>query len=236
LRNTLFPNNSEFCIGNGFIQGNDNTVQDGSNIISMGNGNTSIGHNSVAIGSQLKSNQWQTVIGKYNKEVAGPSRIMSSFDPSEVYSSGDVVFYATNNAYYEYTAPQSSSGVWDPSKWTETHPEEDKALFIIGNGYSETDGRNWLDESNIHRSNAMEVYADGTVRAHDFISDNALDLDGQNGVTVTEDLVNSKLVISLDQETADIITFLKSKPSQGTYGIQSNNGVLSWVAIGTGVI
>jgi hypothetical protein len=233
LRNTLFPNNSEFCIGNGFIQGNDNTVQDGSNIISMGNGNTSIGHNSVAIGSQLKSNQWQTVIGKYNKEIAGPSRIMSSFNPSKVYSSGDVVFYATNNAYYEYTAPQSSSGVWDPSKWTETHPEEDKALFIIGNGYSETDGRNWLDESNIHRSNAMEVYADGTVKARRFISDEPdLELTEGTGIQISKNVTEGTVTVSVTQP-------LPTAPSvPGTYALQcvvdaSGNPTYSWVAIGT---
>ena len=65
------------CIGNGFIQGNNNTVTDGSNIVCMGNGNVSTGHNSVAIGCQLKSNQWQTVLGKYNAEIAGPNRLAS---------------------------------------------------------------------------------------------------------------------------------------------------------------
>ena len=236
LRNTLFPNDSDFCIGNGFIQGNDNTVQDGSNIISMGNGNTSIGHNSVAIGSQLKSNQWQTVIGKYNKEIAGPSRIMSSFNPSAVYGSGDVVFYAPNNAYYEYTAPQSSSGVWDPSKWTETHPEEDKALFIIGNGYSETDGRNWLDESNIHRSNAMEVYADGTVKARRFISDEPdLELTEGTGIQISKNVTAGTLTVSVKQP-------LPAAPSgPGTYALQcvvdvSGNPTYSWVAIGTATV
>ena len=77
IRNTLNPSDPSFCIGNGFIQGNNNTIQNGSNIISMGNGNVSSGHNSVAIGSQLISDQWQTVIGKYNIAIDGPNRLAS---------------------------------------------------------------------------------------------------------------------------------------------------------------
>jgi hypothetical protein len=76
----------------------------------------------VAIGNQLKANQWQTVIGKYNSPIDGPDRL---------------------------TAPAS---------------EPTKALFIVGNGYSETDGSNWQTESLIHRSNALELYADGRLK------------------------------------------------------------------------
>ena len=43
----------------------------------MGNGNVSTGHNSVAIGCQLKSDKWQTVIGKYNIGIDGPERLAS---------------------------------------------------------------------------------------------------------------------------------------------------------------
>jgi hypothetical protein len=125
-----------------------------------------------------------------------------------------------------------NQSVAGPERLVSGSLETDKALFVIGNGYADSDGEGWDVESNIHRSNAMVVYADGTVNAHDFVSDNELTLDGQNGISVTEDLVNSKVVVSLDSATADIINFLKSKPSQGTYAIQSTDGVLSWVAIG----
>lgn len=116
---TMWQQDSEFCISNGFVQGNNNIAKDGSNIISMGNGHLSTGHNSVAIGSQLISNKWQTVLGKYNEPLDGPDRLI---------------------------APEN---------------EADKALFIIGNGYSDTDGNEWQNESKIHRSNAMVVYANG---------------------------------------------------------------------------
>lgn len=68
---------TDFAISNGFVQGNSNVALNGSNIICMGNGNQSTGHNSVAIGSQLISNQWQTVLGKYNAAIAGPNRLAS---------------------------------------------------------------------------------------------------------------------------------------------------------------
>jgi hypothetical protein len=119
-----------------------------------------------------------------------------------------------------------------PDRLTPGEDDSDAALFVIGNGYSETDSADWQNEDYIHRSNAMEVYADGTVKAHDFVSDNELTLDGQNGVTVAEDLVNSKLVVSLDADTLNIINFLKNRPQNGTYSIQNTNGVLSWVQIG----
>lgn len=186
-----FTSSDNYAISNGVVQGNNNDVSNGSNIVCMGNGNVSTGHNSVAIGCQLISNQWQTVIGKYNVAIAGPNRLS-----------------------------------------TQTPQDPTKALFIVGNGYSSDDSINWQNEAYITRSNAMVVYADGTVNAHDFVSDNELTLDGQNGISVTDDLVNSKVVISLDTDTANIINFLKSKPAQGTYGIQSTDGVLSWVAIG----
>lgn len=110
-----------WAIGNGFVQGNDNRVSFGSNTIAMGNGNIVEGHNGVAIGCQLKSRQWQTVIGKYNQPVDGPDRLTSADDPSQ----------------------------------------SNKALFIVGNGYSTKDGRDWKDEQFITRSNAMVVYANG---------------------------------------------------------------------------
>ena len=65
------------CVSGDFVQGNNNTVSSGSNIVTMGNGNVSTGHNSVAIGCQLISNKWQTVLGKYNAEIAGPNRLAS---------------------------------------------------------------------------------------------------------------------------------------------------------------
>ena len=113
--------NKLWAIGNGFVQGNDNRVYFGSNTIAMGNGNIVEGHNAVAIGCQLKSRQWQTVIGKYNQPVDGPDRLTSADDPSQ----------------------------------------SNKALFIVGNGYSTKDDRDWKDEQFITRSNAMVVYANG---------------------------------------------------------------------------
>ncbi len=70
-----FTSSDNYAISNGLVQGNDNDVRNGSNIVTMGNGNVSTGHNSVAIGCQLISNQWQTVIGKYNVAIAGPNRL-----------------------------------------------------------------------------------------------------------------------------------------------------------------
>lgn len=226
-------NQLAYSTSGSFVQGNNNYSVDGSNSIVMGNGNTASGHNSVAIGCQLVADQWQTVVGKYNEGKDGPSRVIPGFSEVTEYKAGDTVFHETR--YYRYTALAPSTGAWDDSKWAETDPDSDKALFIVGNGYAETDGPNWQNEQYIHRSNAMEVYADGTVRAHDFVSDNELDLDGRDGISVTEDLVNAKIVITLDSATASVIDFLKNRPAQGTYGIQCTNGALSWVAIGTTV-
>jgi hypothetical protein len=49
--------------------------------------------------------------------------------------------------------------------------QSNKALFIVGNGYSTKDDIDWKDEEFITRSNAMVVYADGSVKAKQFVSD-----------------------------------------------------------------
>lgn len=70
-----------------------------------------------------------------------------------------------------------------PERFVSGDEEGDKALFIVGNGYGTTDNTNsyygptWADESTIHRSNAMVVYADGTVEAKRFVATDEPDLD-----------------------------------------------------------
>lgn len=230
---STISNSLSYGISGIFVQGMNQTVSDGSNIICMGAGNVSSGHGSIAIGNQLISDKWQTVIGKYNKALPGPERTIPKHDENKTYNAGDIVYDSLGSKYYKCTSSVPTVGMMQNSLWTEVNPDSEKALFIVGNGYGESDSSgDWNDETKIHRSNAMEVYADGTVKAHDFVSDNELTLDGQNGVTVVEDLVNSKLVVSLDTDTLNIINFLKNRPQNGTYSIQNTNGVLSWVQIG----
>ena len=111
---------SSDCIGNGFIQGNNNTVTDGSNIVCMGNGNVSTGHNSVAIGCQLKSDKWQTVIGKYNIGIDGPERLASQSpqDPTKA-------LFIVGNGY----------STKDNSEWQdEQYITRSNALELYANG------------------------------------------------------------------------------------------------------
>lgn len=220
----------DYSISNGFIQGNNNTATNGSNIISMGNGNLSVGHNSVAIGSQLISKQWQTVIGKYNKEVNGPNRVVAPFSPNKTYVVNEFVYY--DNNYYRCTVAVTTAGAWTGStNWTVDYPDQESALFVVGNGYSETDGTEWQDETKIHRSNALEVYADGTVWARKFVSDEpTLSLSSGTGIDISETSAN--VVISLDADTANIVSVIKSRPQTGRYVLESNDGVLSWVNVG----
>jgi len=181
-----------FAYGHGFVCGNNNQVENGSNILCFGNGNYSTGFNSVAIGMNLKSNKWQTVIGKYNVPIEGPNRL-------------------------DIENPQ------DPNA----------ALFIIGNGFSEKDDDDWQDEQYITRSNAMVVYADGTVRAKKFVSDEPeLELIKGTGIEMTDDITAGTRTISVSQEIQDLLTFLSSRPATGTYTINSTDGVLTWEPIG----
>lgn len=184
----------KYCISNGFVQGNNNSVSDGSNIITMGNGNVSSGHNSVAIGSQLISRQWQTVIGKYNSPIDGPNRLDTE-DPQ------------------------------DPTK----------ALFIVGNGYSSKDDEDWQDEQYITRSNAMEVYADGTVKATSFVTDTDLTLTAGQGISITEDSNRHTVTIGLDTELQQV---LASHPGADgkRYTLECNNGQLGWVEVGVATV
>lgn len=223
-----------FGISNGFVQGNNNVVSNGSNIVCMGNGNVSTGHNSVAIGSQLISNQWQTVVGKYNEAVSGPSRVIDEYKTTLTYELGEVVWHDGN--YYKCTVPVQVAGAWDASKWTVTNPESDKAIFIVGNGYSETDGSDWQDENKIHRSNAMEVYADGTVKARRFESDSDVTLVEGDGIHISE--TNNQVTVAVKQSLANLETFLTAnpQPQSGTYMLGSVNGAWAWIQVNTTTI
>lgn len=181
---------SDFCFSNSFVQGNDNVGQDGSNQVLMGNGIRGIGHNTVALGDQLISNKWQTVIGKYNKEIQGPVRSTEFYHKENEYEELDTVY--KDGKFYEAQYNIDADEPWDATKWKEI-PSSDRnsAVFIIGNGYCDGEageGPMWQDEQYIHRSNALEVYADGTVKARRFVSseDDATLTEG-DGISIVED-------------------------------------------------
>ena len=125
-----------------------------------------------------------------------------------------------------------------PDRLASQNPQDpSKALFIIGNGYSTKDNYEWQNPQYITRSNAMVVYADGTVKAKAFVSDEptlaltgAVDQYG-TGINVTE--TATETVVSLDTDTVDILNIIKNRPTTGKYVLESNNGTLSWVNIGT---
>lgn len=194
---TEHDNYSAFCYSNSFVQGSNNFALDGSNQVLMGNGIVSTGHNSVAIGSQLISNQWQTVIGKYNQPIAGPNRTAEYYYQANAYVTGDIVL--KNGKFYEAQDNIAKNTQWADSDWAEVpSPDRNAALFIIGNGYGEYDNWQWQDEEYIHRSNAFEVYADGTVKARRFVSseDEATLTEG-DGIKIVEDAVNGEVTISI---------------------------------------
>lgn len=113
---------------------------------------------------------------------------------------------------------------------SETPQDATKALFIIGNGYSTTAGNDWQDESKITRSNAMVVYADGTVKASSFVSDDpVLDIAAGDGISVTE--TASNLTISLNNELKQLLVNHPGADGK-RYSIECNNGQLGWVEIG----
>ena len=106
------------------------------------------------------------------------------------------------------------------------------ALFIIGNGYSTVENYDWKDEGHITRSNAMVVYADGTVRAKKFVSEEPeLTLEAGDGISFTDNLQDNTRTISVDQGLQELAALLANKPVQGTWTIQSVDGVLSWAQV-----
>jgi len=226
-------NSLPYGISGLLVQGMSQTVSDGSNIICMGAGNVSSGHGSIAIGNQLISDKWQTVIGKYNEALPGPERIIPKHDENKTYNAGDIVYDSLGSTYYKCTSPVPTVGMMQNSLWTEVDPDSEKALFIVGNGYGETDGSgDWNDETKIHRSNAMVVYADGTVKAKKFVSDEPeMELTEGTGITIEKSVSSGTVTISVKQP-------LPATPAnQGTYALQcvvDSNGepTLSWVAIG----
>lgn len=119
-----------------------------------------------------------------------------------------------------------------PDRLTPGEDDSDAALFVIGNGYSENDGPDWQNEAYIHRSNAMEVYADGTVKAKKFVSDEPdFELVEGNGIQLETNVSAETITISAKQPLPPTPT------TPGSYALQcvvDTNGTstLSWVSIG----
>ena len=119
-----------------------------------------------------------------------------------------------------------------PDRLTPGEDDSDAALFVIGNGYSEIDGPEWQNEAYIHRSNAMEVYADGTVKAKKFVSDEPdFELVEGNGIQLETNVSAETITISAKQPLPPTPT------TPGSYALQcvvDTNGTptLSWVSIG----
>lgn len=128
-----------------------------------------------------------------------------------------------------------NSPIDGPGRLDTEHPQDsDKALFIIGNGYTTNVGIDWQDEYYVTRSNAMVVYADGTVKAKRFISDEPeFDLISGTGIQFTDNVQNNTRTVSLSNDVTELVNFLSTRPSTGRYAINSIDGVLTWVPIGT---
>lgn len=88
--------------------------------------------NSVAIGNGIRATEHSVAIG---------SQLIS--------------------AQWQTVVGKYNAAVAGPGRLADPANEDGKALFIVGNGYDESTGADWMDESRIHRSNAMVVYANG---------------------------------------------------------------------------
>lgn len=239
LTNQLNPSSTMFAISNGFIQGSNNTVSNGSHIVCMGNSNEATGHDSVAIGMHLKSNQWQTVIGKYNEAKEGTRRILEEYDSTKTYT-GYSCYVSRNHIPYVLTA-SSASGTWDATKWREQWPDGDKVIFAIGHGYStKEDSSNWQNESYMTRSNAVEVMGDGRLVALKGLSSyKSAYFDG--GIRLYRgDLVlgNGNITVSNGNITSNNIP--AAPPTDGTYVLQcvvaNGTETYDWVRIGISTV
>ena len=118
-----------------------------------------------------------------------------------------------------------------PDRLASQNPQDpSKALFIIGNGYSTKDNYDWQDLQHITRSNAMVVYADGTVKAKSFVSDDpVLNITGADGVKVTE--TANEVKITLDDDLKQLLVNHPGTDGK-RYTIECNNGQLGWVEVG----
>ena len=82
----------------------------------------------------------------------------------------------------------------------------------------------------------MIVSADGTVSARRFVeAEPALTITGGNGITVTEDTANNKLVIDLESSLGQMVTelsaVLTNKPATGRHLLGVDNGSLAWLEV-----
>lgn len=135
--------------------GSYNVGVDGSNQFVAGFNNVASGHHSTAIGEELRSNEFQTVMGKYNIPLAGTVRTTSAWDYTNnsayaVENSG-TLFVIGNGRVAAYEKINS----YGDSTWYNSNNEAISYYDVCSPAY-------------IERSNAMIVSANGMVSAANF--------------------------------------------------------------------
>lgn len=157
--NTLTtPNSAGAAFDNINVIGNNNIALEGSNQFNVGICNITSGHYSFALGEYLRSNTTQMIVGKYNAPVDGTTRSTSAYvNGSVVELPNSGVVFAVGNGRLNAYEKLNNDG------WPTWYDEN-------GNKISET------LESNITRSNAMIVSANGTVSAGNFATSSFNDI------------------------------------------------------------
>lgn len=220
-----------------FVFGNDNAIHENiMNSMLIGSGNELINSNNDV-------NAYGYVDGISNVFVQGNNNVAKS--GSNIISMGNGNISVGHNSVaigsqlissqWQTVIGKYNTPIAGPNRLESENPNDStKAIFIIGNGYSTEDGVDWQDESLITRSNAMVVYADGTVTAKKFISSEPeITLVPGNGISFSDNAVDNTRTIAVTQEIADFLAFLGTRPATGEYTINSIDGVLSWAPIST---
>ena len=177
-------------LSNNIVLGAYNMSFNGSNQFVVGFNNVASGHHSIAIGEELRSNKFQTIIGKYNEPVEGTVRTTSAYNPttSAVYAleNTGVLFAIGNGRLRAYEKPDG----WYNSNGTKM---QDYAIYAPGN---------------IEQSNAMIVSANGLVSAANLATSGYGDIESTLDALNTITYNNAQNINDLSAAIGDIETLL----------------------------
>lgn len=191
--------------------GSYNVGVDGSNQFVAGFNNVASGHHSTAIGEELRSNEFQTVMGKYNIPLAGTVRTTSAWD------------YENNSAY----AVENSGALFVIGNGRTRVYEKDKKWY--NEAGVEIPYYDVCSPAYIERSNAMIVSANGVVSAANFATSAYANIENTLNDLNTTTYTNAQNIASILQTFGELSALLINKPTTGNYTIGCSAGNLVWV-------
>lgn len=163
--NQIGSSDTDYNITECFVSGSDNLISSKVNAFTILGKSNSVQCNGGPSGNKLWAIGNGFVQGNDNHVYFGSNTIAMGNGNTVEGHNGVAIGCQLKASQWQTVIGKYNLEIEGPNRLTSENPNDPtKALFIIGNGHSTTDRGSWRDETNITRSNALEVYADGHMK------------------------------------------------------------------------